>query len=212
VLALLRALAPVGAGEASAALRGADAVSTSSAPPSKSGARHFTVTNPPKGAGRFLAPATAGSQKYHPVSVGDHECEAAMKPIDSIEDCAAAAQILWPEGWGAPCTYPVWAENILITDEPHEPYGCLALRNPESHGCGLRWNPTGHEHDCVERGLTCQVVCWEEDEVQLGMGLGSSAGNTTAAGNTTTIEIEKSIGNTTGDVNITNATALEARR
>jgi len=159
--------------------------------------------------------AMQASQKYHPVAVGDHECEGAVSNIESMEDCAAAAQILWPEGFEPPCTYPIWADNILPTDEPNEPYGCLALKNPGSHGCGLRWNPTGHQHDCIERGLTCEVVCWEADEptqapTQLKMGAPRSADKTTAVDaevdeeiEIEEIEIDVSVDNTTVDVNIT---------
>jgi len=158
LLALLRAAAPVDAADASSsALRGSRPAAASTA-----SGRFFAVTNPPRGGGRSLA--ANSSQTFHPVEAGDHECEGDMRPIESLEDCAAAAQVLWPTGFQAPCLNPVWADNILVTDEPHEPYGCLVLQSPDSHGCGLRWNPTGHEHDCVEPGLTCAVVCSEADE------------------------------------------------
>lgn len=127
-----------------------------------SGARHFTVTSPPRN-DRFLG--VKATTKYHPIAVGGHHCEEKemTSAIESEADCAAAAQILWPEGLQAPCLFPVWADNIVVVDKPHEPFGCLTLQNFE-HGCGLHWNPTGQKQSCVEPGLTCNVVCWKPEE------------------------------------------------
>lgn len=107
---------------------------------------------PPKTKGRYSA-------------VSERKCGPGFRPVRSMDECARAVSALWPVGFGMPCRRPVWRDNIMEVNQPHNPKGCFILRN-NSNGCGLEFNPTGRGSVCSRIGvrgpsdpLECTVVC-----------------------------------------------------
>lgn len=95
----------------------------------------------------------------------DGACSSPFLPVDQgLQSCAAAAEIMRP---GKGCQWfdsPLkrWSELVTEVDKPLWPKGCF-FRSACQGGCGLSFNPTGHNEGSYPDAGDCQsinVICW----------------------------------------------------
>lgn len=95
--------------------------------------------------------------------VGNEPCPKNMTPLtSSLEECAKAAETLWP---GGGCYGQSWS---AIVETPQEPQtyvtGCMQ-EDAAGGGCALLFAPTGKASVCPEE-TTCDVICIEPPSIR----------------------------------------------